>query len=536
MNLRTIVWLLTALLVTAGLGCLLPSAAQAQKRGGTLIYMVPSSDAPSLDAHQEETFAVVHATAPFYSLLLHVDPRSKGGKETIGDLATGWKVSADGKTYTFALRTNALFHDGSPVMAGDVVASLNHIIAPPEGVISPRRGFFELVESVSAQDDHTVEIKLRFASSAFIPALAMPFNYIYKADLLAKDPQWYKKNVMGSGPFKFVSYTPGDKMVGVRNEKYYVPGLPYLDGFEAIYSPKETVQLQALRGGRAHANFRGFPPQARDDLVRAMGDGIVAQESDWNCYMLAIPNLSKKPFSDKRVRQALNLAFDRYQGSEFLSKIAIVRNTGGILFPGHELAPSQAQLETLPGFSRDIAASRKQARALLREAGVPEGFKAVFTTRNTDQPYKYVGTWMIDQWRQIGLDFRQEVLPTGGWYDKLRSNPPVFDVINDVTCQSVLNPTLDVAKYISADKSDNNWARYIDRKMDELFEAQMREPNLEKQRALLWQMQQRLSDEQWMIGAMWYNRIVLHSSKMKWWEVTPSHYLNMQLAEVWLDQ
>ena len=73
----------------------------------------------------------------------------------------------------------------------------------------------------------------------------------------------------------------------------------------------------AIRGGRADIEFRGFPPKARDDLVKALGDKITVQESDWNCVLLFTPNHSVKPFDDPRVRRALTLAVDRYSGSKY---------------------------------------------------------------------------------------------------------------------------------------------------------------------------------------------------------------------------
>jgi peptide/nickel transport system substrate-binding protein len=536
MKLRHLASLLVVLAATVGLALALPGAAQAQKRGGTLIYMVPASDPPSLDGHQEETFATIQPTAPFYSLLIEVDPRSKGGSKIMGDIATGWKVSKDGKTYTFPMRKGVTFHDGKPLRARDVVASLEHFIFPPEGVISPRKSQFSMVDSIEAKGDYTVVIKLKFPSGAFIPALAAPYNYIYEADILAKDPNWYKKNVMGSGPFKFVSYTTGDKVVGVRNPKFYIKGQPYLDGFEAIFAPKQSVEVQAIRGGRAHSMFRGLPPAARDELTQAMGDKVNVQESTWNCGLFAVLNPFIKPFDDIRVRQAMNLALDRRQGSEFLSKIAIVKTVGTAIFPGTELAPSEAQMETLLGFSKDINASRAKAKELLKEAGVPEGFKITFSNRNTDQPYKFVTTWLIDQWRQIGLDVTQEVLTTPALFEKLRSNPPTFQASIDFNCQSIVNPALDISKFLSADRSDANYAKYTDRKLDELFDAQLREPNKAKQKELLWQFEKRLNEQSYYITTFWWHRIVVSSSKMKWWEVTPSHYLNMQMGSVWLDQ
>ncbi|HEX9843447.1 MAG TPA: ABC transporter substrate-binding protein, partial [bacterium] len=361
--------LLVALAV-AGLAMTPLGSALAQKRGGTLVYMIPASDAPSLDGHRETTFATIQPMAPYYSLLIRVDPMSKLGKELGGDVATGWTVSKDGLTYTFELKKGVKFHDGSDLTAEDVVATYNKIVFPPEGVISARKAMYAMVDTITAPDDHTVVFKLKFASGAFLPAMATPYNFLYSKDILDKDIHFYEKNIMGSGPFRNTEYVAGSHAKGVRFENYHVQGRPFLDGIEAVYSPKQNVQVQAIRGGRAHSMFRGLPPAARDDLVRAMGDGVTVQESTWNCALNATPNPYKKPFDDARVRRALSLSMDRWGGSRYLSRIGIVRTVGGAVFPGHQLAPSDSQLKSLEGYWPDLKKSRAKARELLKEAGV----------------------------------------------------------------------------------------------------------------------------------------------------------------------
>src|SRR6266850_2064951 len=105
----------------------------------------------------------------------------------------------DGKTYTFKIRDDVKFHDGSPLTAADVAASWNAIIHPPEGVTSARESFYVMVDRVEAPDPTTVVFHLKFATGAFLPALADPFAWIYKKEILDKDPRWYEKNIMGSG-------------------------------------------------------------------------------------------------------------------------------------------------------------------------------------------------------------------------------------------------------------------------------------------------------------------------------------------------
>ena len=108
-----------------------------------------------------------------------------------------------GKSYTFKIRKDVKFHDGSALTAKDVHATFQRIVFPPPGISSARKAQFSMVESVTAPDDETLVFKLKHPSGAFIPSLATPYNFIYSKAVLDKDPRWYEKNVMGSGPFVF---------------------------------------------------------------------------------------------------------------------------------------------------------------------------------------------------------------------------------------------------------------------------------------------------------------------------------------------
>ncbi len=526
---------LAGVLALAALMGVSPSA-PAQERGGTLVFTVPASDYPSMDGHQEETFAMIHPIGPHYSLLIRLDPMDHKAQRLEGDVALNWTVSPDGLTYTFPLRRDVKFHDGSSMTSEDVVASLNHFMFPPAGVGSPRKSYYSMVDSVTAAGDYTVVIKLKFATRAFLPALAQPFNFIYSAKLLKQDANYYKTHIMGSGPFVFKSEQRGANWIGVRNENYFKKGLPYLDGFEAIFTPKENIEVQALRGGRSMIQFRGFPPAARDDLKAAMGDQIVAEESIWNCSLYAIPNTFKKPFSDVRVRQALNLAVDRWGGSQFMSKIAVAKTVGSYVMPADPLAMSEEELTKLPGYGRDAKKAKDEARRLLKEAGVPEGFTFKLNNRNTDQPYKFVATYLIDQWRQVGLNVEQVVFPTSAFWEMLLQDPPQYDVTMNFNCQSIVNPTTDIQRFISNDRTDSNNGHYIDRKLDQLYDAELREPDFAKQKKLVNEFERYLNEQAYYLTTLWWHRIVLHSPKVQGWVITPAHFLNQQLEVVWLKQ
>ena len=167
--------LLAALLLTfLSLTLAVPSAVQAAdtpSRGGVLLAVI-GADPPSLDPHQESTFANIELVAPLYSTLLQLDPYHY--PKIVGDVATDWKISSDGLTYTFKIRPGIRFHDGSPLTSADVKASYDKIIFPPQGVLSIRKAAYVAVEHIEVPDPTTVVFKLKFPSASLLANLASP--------------------------------------------------------------------------------------------------------------------------------------------------------------------------------------------------------------------------------------------------------------------------------------------------------------------------------------------------------------------------
>ncbi|MBF2760910.1 MAG: hypothetical protein ISN28_11710 [Ectothiorhodospiraceae bacterium AqS1] len=525
-------WLLS---VALGVGFGQAASSEEIQRGGTLDFVV-AGEAPSKDGHKETSYSVVHPYAPFYSLLIRVDPDNPQSTDFVCDLCVG-DVPAPtngGKTYTFEIREGVKFHDGTPLTAHDIKATYDKIINPPEGVPSARKSFFSMVESFEATDDTTIVFNLKFPSGAFMPSLATPFNWIYsKKDLEEHGLQWHEKNVNGSGPFRFVQHQPGAFVDGVRNDDYFHEGQPYLDGFKAIIAKKMSVRIQSIRGNRAGIEFRGFPPKARDDLVAALGDKLTVQESDWNCVLLFTPNHKRKFIEDPRVRRALTLAVDRWGGSKYLSRIAIVKTVGGVAFPGHPLAATRDELEQLAGYRSDLEASRAEARKLLEDAGATD-LVIDLNNRDVDQPYKVVGTWLIDQWAKVGIKTEQRVRPTPQFYAALR-NSYDFDVSIDFNCQSVINPIADVTKFLGS--SGSNYGQYDDPVLEKIYADLERAGDEAEQRRLMRLYEKRALDEMAHLGVtLWWYKINPHRSYVKGWKIAPSHYINQQLDNVWIDQ
>ncbi len=507
-------------------------AAEKPKYGGILTFAVPKPP-PSFDGHRENTFALIHPVAPHYSTLLKFDQWNY--PKVVGDVAKSWKVSKDGKTYTFKIRKGIKFHDGSTLTARDVKATYDKIISPPPGVVSVRKGSYSMVKSVEAPDDRTVVFRLKWPSASILANLASPWNFIYKADILAKDPHWYEKNVNGTGPFKFVEYVPGSHWIGEKNKDYFVKDRPYLDGYRAIFIKSTSARVASIRGGRALIEFRGFSPAGRDDLVRALGKKIRVQEGPWICYLSVAINNEVKPFSDVRVRRALTLALDRWEASEYLSKIAILKPVGGLLRPGSEFAATEAELTKLAGYGKDIKAARTEARRLLKEAGIPDGYEFTFKNRDLPMPYESLGIWAIDQWRKIGLNVTHKVEEKGPFFsDRKKGN---FQTIMDWECGFMDEPDLQLFKFLSHGKSGANYSRFIDTTLDELYEKQGRATSKKERRKLIRTFEKRVLDEKvYTFPTLWWFKINPHWAKVKGWNQLPSHYINQDLRDVWLSE
>jgi len=522
-------------LAAAFIGAGTAKADDAPKRGGTLTYMIPADAPPSFDGHRESTYATIHSVAAFYSTLIRVNPENPSSNDFVCDLCTEMpQPTDDGRTYTFKLREGVKFHDGTPLTAADVVASWNTIIFPPDVVISPRQGYFLMVDKIEAPDPQTVAFRLKFATTAFLPALADPFAFIYEKALLDKDPHWYEKNIMGSGPFKFTSYETGQSIKGVRNPDYFRKELPYLDGFVGIYADKQATRVDAIRSDRAAIEFRGMPPAAADEIRKALGDKADVVTSDWNVGSSFTPNHKKKPFDDPRVRRALTLAIDRWHGAEALSKIAIVKTVGTFVFPGSPLAPTKDELQQIVGYWPDIDKSRAEARRLLKEARA-EGISFELLNRNVDQPYKYIGAWLIDEWSKIGLHVTQRTVPSGPWYDALRTGN--FDVAVEAPGHGIVNPPLDIQKESSASVSAENYAGYEDPAALQVYDKLLHETDPAKQHALILEFEKHnLDTEAHQPYLVWWYRMVPYHSYVKGWKIGPSHLANQDLATIWLDR
>ena len=502
-------------------------AAEVPKRGGILEF-ASTVEPGNYDCHGNTSFAFLHPVAPHYSTLLKFDAANY--PQIVGDLAQSWEVSADRQTYTFKLRPNVLFHDGTRLTSADIKASYQRIIHPPQGVTSSRQVDFGAIAAIDTPDPLTVVFRLQWPDAAMLANFASPWNCIYSAVKLAEDPQFPKTHVLGTGPFVFVEHKKSERWQARRWEKYFQPGKPYLEGYEAQFMAPAGV-MKALESGRIMAEFRGVTPSQRDQLAEIAGDHIATTESAWLSNLLVVFNTQKKPFDDARVRRALSLAIDRWGAAERLQGTTFLKYVGGLMRPGANLAMSEAELTALPGFSRDIVSARAKAKQLLADAGVDK-LSLTVLVRDIPVPHYAGAGLLVESWKELGITVAQDRRNIWDWQKIVDARD--FDIALDFSGDFYDDPTFQLTKYVSHDLSPVNFSGSTDRFLDAMFVAQAMTTDPRQRAKMVRDFERHALNEAYTVPLLWWNRIVAHSSKLKGWNITPSHFIGQDLADVWI--
>jgi peptide/nickel transport system substrate-binding protein len=514
-------------LVLASISLFTLAAEPAPRHGGTLVFAVDAEPA-NYDCHANVSFAFLDPIAPHYSTLLKFDTANY--PRVMGDLADSWTVSPDQLTFSFRLRNGVLFHDGTLLTSADVKASYERIAHPPAGVVSARKLDYAALAAVDTPDPLTVVFHLQWPDSAMLSNFASPWNCIYEAAKLAVDPQFPRTHVLGTGPFVFVEHVKGRYWKGARWSRYFLPGRPYLDGYEADFMSGAPV-VAGMRAGRIMAGFRSFTPGERETLTADLGDRVSVYESPWLIDLMVVFNAKRPPFDDARVRRALSLAIDRWAMADNLSGNTFLKFVGGLLRPGFAMATPEDALTQLPGFSRDIAASRSEARRLLAEAG-QSNLTLTLVNRDIPVPYGPAADAVIEAWRAIGVNASQVKLGTLEWQTALEKGD--FAVAFDFAGDYADNPTLQLAKYVSRDLSPSNYSASTDRLLDALYIGQAVSTDLRQRTRMIRDFERHALSEAYAVPILWWNRIIITASAVKGWNMTPSHYIGQDLTDVWL--
>ena len=312
-------------------------------------------------------------------------------------LATGYEVSSDGLVYTISLRKGVKFSDGTPFTAEAVKLTMERAKDPSKSL--KRASLFKNVGKVEVKDEHTVVFTLKKPFSAFINQLAHPSAVMMCPALTTKDKSVTAFHPCGTGPYVVEKYNPSEYLVLKKNPNYWRAGLPKLEGMVWKPVPEGSTRAAMLRTGEA--DFVNVVPP---ELVKVLDEtpGVDVLVSPSIVERVIYLNNQKKPFSDKRVREALNYAVNK----EALCKVVYQ----GFATPATGIAPEGVDYAKQFGaWPYDL----KKAKALLAEAGYPNGFEATLWSASNSTVYQKLLQFLQQQYARVGVKLRIQALESG---------------------------------------------------------------------------------------------------------------------------
>lgn len=386
----------TAIMGTGALaGAGLPAMVWAETTpvtGGTLIWG-HSETTQNLDMHQTGTASSGRVLQNIHASIVTVDKNLN----VIPNLAESFEVAADGLSYTFKLRSGVKFHDGQPMTSADVKYSFERCKDPATGAVNFE--VFNNVAAIETPDDLTVVVKMSAVNAPFLSRLAENGAGV----VMPKDSgPTQGTHPMGAGPFKFVSYEVGRVVVMERFDDYW-EGPAYLDRVEAREITEPTTRLTGLRTGELHM-INDIPLDQVEDLK----SDATLQVMTWFPLNFDFVNLNHtfEPFKDPKVRVAFDMIIDK----EALMQGALWGQGATTASPSFPTSASyNHDLQQRP---QDIAG----AKALLAEAGYPEGSLKIVFKATTNYPYHIEAAQILVEWfKEAGVELTIEQLTWADW-------------------------------------------------------------------------------------------------------------------------
>lgn len=366
-------------------------------KGGTLLFN-GGSNPSGFDPHIVGDVVAWNVLDNLFDRLVRLDAKTQ---QPIPSLAEKFDASSDGLTYTFQLRKGVKFHNGREMKATDVKWSFERIRDP--NVPAVAKGYFGDLDRIEVPDDYTVKLIYKKVFAPLLTALTRMETAILPQEEVAKKDEW-SAHPIGSGPFKFVSYTKDQAVIIERNPDYWEQGLPKLDRVEQRVITKEETAIINVQTGAIHATGASATNLAKLKGSKGVKAEVVAS-TFWPHLAL---NCSKPPFTDVRVRQAIRLGIKR---DDILAlsfdNLGPISNT---LFPDGN--PYRAEVD---GWKYDLA----KAKQLLADAGQGAGFKTKLRITPAS-PWEVSSAQIIqDNLKALNITVEIEQIEATTWFSEV---------------------------------------------------------------------------------------------------------------------
>jgi peptide/nickel transport system substrate-binding protein len=319
-------------------------------------------------------------------------------------LVRDFKISKDGKEYTFILKKGVKFHDGKPFDAEDVKFTFERLMDPKTATAHPE--YYKDIDSVQVVDSHTVKIKMKNVNSMFLFNLARPDSIIVNKQAVDR----LKSAPIGTGPFKFVEWVRGDHITLAKFDDYHRKGIPYLDKVTFKFIGDPSAQIASLKAGDIDVIAYDVSPE--NALLLEKDPKFKVLNGYTTTKVILSTNNSRKPFNDVRIRRAMAHAIDR------TALIKGAMSGYGVPIGSHMDPGNPYYIDLTPYYPYNP----EKAKQLLKEAGYADGFEAVIKL-----PERYVyarrsGEIIADMFSQVGIRLKIELTEWGQWIDRVFKN------------------------------------------------------------------------------------------------------------------
>ncbi|MBV9824991.1 MAG: peptide ABC transporter substrate-binding protein [Alphaproteobacteria bacterium] len=486
--------------------------ASAQLSGGVLRLFHRDSTA-SASLHEEaSSSAAIPFSAIFNNLIIFDQHEKQNRLDTIRpELADSWEWNADFTRLTFQLHRGVKWHDGKPFTSADVKCTWDMLAgrSPDKLRLNPRKTWYGNLDQVVTDGDYSVSFVMKRSQPAFPMLLASGFSPVYPCHVSAAE---MRNHPIGTGPFKLVEYKRNESIKLAKNPDYWKPGRPYLDGIEWTIIPNRATQTLAFVAGQVDMTFPyEESPETIKDIHAQAPTAICETDPTVMGFNLLI-NRDKPPFDDPDIRRALMLTLDRKSFLDILSEGQ--GQIGGAMQsppPGLWGLPPDI-LQTLPGYGPDVAANRAEARKLMEKHGYgPDKHLSLKVQSRNIALFRDPSVIMIDQLKQIYIDGELEVVETANWYPKISRKD--YTIAGNITGNGADDPDAHLFENYACG-SDRNYTNYCNPELDKMFEEQSMEPDQEKRKKLVWEIDKRLIVDaarpmifRYTSGTCWYPRV-----------------------------
>ncbi|HEX3864865.1 MAG TPA: ABC transporter substrate-binding protein [Stellaceae bacterium] len=511
------------------------SPSLAQQSGG--ILRVYHRDSPaSMSVLEEATLSTEMPMMPVFNNLVvydqHVAQNSFAAIRP--DLAESWNWNPDGTQLSFKLRHGVKWHDGQPFTAADVKCTWDLLQGKgsPKLRLNPRAAWYNNVIDVRAPSDDEAVFQLKRPQPALLALLASGYAPVYPCHV---SPQQMRSHPIGTGPFKFVEYKPNEYIKLTKNPDYWKPGRPYLDGIEFTIIPNRSTAVLAFVSGKFDLTWPWDVPITLVNDIKSQAPAAQCQIASMNASRNLDITRDRPPFDNPDIRQAMALALDRKAFRDILDDGG--GGIGGAMLPRPDgvWGMPPAMLATLPGYGPDIAKNRSDARALMAKAGytADNPLKVKVSARNIPVA-RDPAVILIDQLKTINIAAELDLVDTAVWFPRATRHD--FAVALGLGASGVDDPDQQFYQNYACG-SPLNITGYCNHEIEALFDRQSMEPDQEKRRPMVWDIDRRLQLDN-------ARPIIFYNDAATCWQPTVkgltimvnSIYNGWRMEDVWLQK